>query len=194
MLALCIVGGIVAGGVAFLVIGFVLAVAGDESFTEDLVRWWIGISGGVAAATLAGVRLWQERVRDDPRTASRSRAGTVVAASTLIALAAFCLWSVNALGRSPVNLEAPRITGVARVGKTLHVSPGRWDPKGGAPLDYIVKWYSCKGDTCQSYETDDKFSYDVTREDVGARISVLVIALGDLNATAESGDTPIVRP
>lgn len=96
--------------------------------------------------------------------------------------------TVDSGAPAPVNKVAPRITGSAKVGKTLTADPGKWEPadvelayqwlRGGAPIE---------GATAKTYR--------VTTADVGTALSVQVTATqaGNVNAGVAVSEPVVVK-
>jgi WD40-like Beta Propeller Repeat len=178
--------------VAWLVIA---AIAGDESFTEGAVR-----GGIVATAVIAGVAIlivaarWVNRARKlaPGERSRRLRVGGLTAVVVLGLIGAGAGALLRVVGHGPVSLARPTIRGTARVGETLTASPGQWNPRGNSQLEFEYFWYRCRGEDCVELAADGK-SYRLEQADMGARISVSVLAFGDLNATADSAQTSAIR-
>jgi hypothetical protein len=86
------------------------------------------------------------------------------------------------------------VSGTPRVGQTLHANPGRWDARGADSLDFDYSWFRCRGQDCTEFNsTTPEDEYALDRDDVGARISVTVIAHGDLNELVDSKPTAVIR-
>jgi hypothetical protein len=193
-LALRVVGAAGIGLGIFVAGAFTLVILGDVEYTEGFVDGWFGLTAAAfAVALVLLVREWQRDLRRHATFAPLARTGTVVVAVLVPVAAVAAFVGTQATGRSPVDLVAPRISGVARVGNLVRVSPGRWDPRGAKRLSFLIKWSSCRGGTCKTFETEG-LGYRLTQNDVGARISAQVIAQGDLNSVADTGETAVVRP
>ena len=86
----------------------------------------------------------------------------------------------------PVNVGAPTIGGVARVGQTLVATAGEWEPPG---TSYGYRWLRCGADgaTCVQLggadATDGNNAYTPTSGDLGSRIRVVVTATNAAGAT-----------
>ena len=79
--------------------------------------------------------------------------------------------SIRAL--RPASRAAPTITGSARVGRVLHVQPGRWS--GSAPFSFRYQWLRCAA-KCRGIRGATRASYRVRAGDAGRRIRVRVRA------------------
>jgi len=75
----------------------------------------------------------------------------------------------------PVALAAPRISGSARTGRTLHARLGVW---AGAPTSLQVRWQRCdrRGRGCRAIAGASGASYRLGAADVGHRLRVQVTA------------------
>jgi hypothetical protein len=149
-----------------------VAIAGDESFTEGAI--FVAIQWG-------------------RRAGSRWTAAALAAAAGLALVGGGAAALVERLGHSPVNLSPPRIVGTPRVGQTLTVLPGRWNPRRSKPLEFENSWFRCRGGKCVDLFASGR-NYRVRAGDVGARLLSSVLAVGDLNATVDSPETEVVRP
>jgi hypothetical protein len=167
---------------------FLAAIAGDESFTEDVIH-----GGVVATAVVAGVGILVVAIGWGRRAGSRWTAAALAAAAGLALVGGGAAAVVDFVGHSPVNLSPPRIVGTPRVGKTLTVLPGRWDPRRSEPLEFEYSWFRCRGGKCVDLFVSGR-NYRVRAGDVGARLLSSVLAVGDLNATVDSPATEVVRP
>lgn len=96
-----------------------------------------------------------------------------------------------------VNRAEPTITGVARLGRTLHANPGRWT---GTPrLEFGFVWLRCTRGTCRAIPRAMRPTYRVRRADIGKRLRVRVSArssrsLAGASSSRVSPATPTVRP
>jgi hypothetical protein len=173
-----------------------VGISGDESFTDGVIR-----GGVVTTAVIAGVAIlivvyrWSLGVPDLPRAdrSRRSIAGVLSALGALGVVGAGAGVVLSVVGHGPVNLAPPTITGTPRVGETLIASPGRWNPRRKDKLEFEYFWLRCRGQDCVELSIDRK-RYRLAPEDVGDRISVSVLALGDLNTMADSKPTRVIRP
>ncbi len=195
-----IAGRLVLTGLLFPLLFFgwvVLAgISGDESFTDGVIR-----GGVVGTALLAGAAVvivaarWSSRVRVLPQ-AERSRrlmpgGLTALGVLGLIGVGAGVL--LHVVGHGPLNLSPPTITGTPRFGETLTASPGRWNPRRKGKLDFEYFWFRCRGEDCDEFDSDSP-RYRLDRDDIGTRISVSVLAIGNLNAMADSAPTTVIQP
>src|ERR1044072_702744 len=76
---------------------------------------------------------------------------------------------------APANVNAPVISGTARVGQTLSVSPGTWS---GKSLQYSYSWLGCdsSGAACSSLSGQTAPTLALTSAYVGRTIRAVVIA------------------
>jgi hypothetical protein len=167
---------------------FLAAIAGDESFTEDVIH-----GGIVGTAVVAGAGILFVAIRWGIRAGSRWVAAVVATSAGLALVGAAAAALLDFVGHSPLNLSPPRIVGTARVGETLTVLPGRWDPRRSEPLEFEYSWFRCRGGNCVDLFASGR-RYRVRAADVGARLSSSVLAIGDLNASVDSQETEVVRP
>src|SRR5262245_4639314 len=72
----------------------------------------------------------------------------------------------------PVNTTAPSISGTTTKGQTLTASPGSWN---GRPDSYTYQWNRCVSG-CSPIASANGTAYTVTDNDVGATVSVTVVA------------------
>src|SRR5258708_16801267 len=79
---------------------------------------------------------------------------------------------------TPVNSEAPVISGPAETGQTLTVSNGSWS--GTGPLTYAYQWQSCTAASgeCEAIAGATAQSYTLTVGERGTTLRVLVTASG----------------
>jgi hypothetical protein len=92
------------------------------------------------------------------------------------------------VGRGSLQAPAPRITGDARVGKTLHVFKGDWGPQPEFSYRWLVNGRPAEG-------RGTGIAYKVRPQDRGRRITVEVIGRldGYESAARRSASTPRVR-
>ena len=101
-----------------------------------------------------------------------NRAGNTMASSALSV-------AVSAAPKPPENTVAPVLSGDAKQGATLTISPGTWT--GDNPLNYTYQWQRCKSDTAP-YECArigdpvTETTRQLTAADGGKFIRVVVIA------------------
>lgn len=89
-------------------------------------------------------------------------------------------------GRRPRNISPPRLSGSAREGALLVVSPGSW--AGTKPIRVTYRWQRCnaEGMDCVDVVGQGAQSYLLSAADIGTRIRVIVTArnwLGERSAT-----------
>ncbi|GAA1948000.1 S8 family serine peptidase [Microbacterium aquimaris] len=87
--------------------------------------------------------------------------------------------SVDAGAAAPEAVVLPEITGTTKVGRTLEVTPGEWEP---AEVDLAYQWQRDGAPIDGATST----TYTVTRDDVGTTLSVRVTATAAGNANAGS--------
>jgi hypothetical protein len=77
---------------------------------------------------------------------------------------------------TPAAIEAPRISGHARVGRYLSASTGRWS---GPPTAYRFQWLRCdaRGGSCVRIRHAARSTYRITRRDGRHRLRVRVTAV-----------------
>jgi hypothetical protein len=79
---------------------------------------------------------------------------------------------------APVNVVAPAApTGEARVGRTLHASPGQWD--GDTPMTFTYQWsrYDASGANGAEIPGANDVDYTLVSADAGKRLGYRVTAL-----------------
>lgn len=81
-----------------------------------------------------------------------------------------------AAGDPPLNLAAPIVSGVPRVGKVLSTTNGSWTPIGG--LTYAYQWQNCSP-TCVDIVGATSSTYTLAAGDLGDTINVRVIATNE---------------
>jgi subtilisin family serine protease len=94
---------------------------------------------------------------------------------------------------APVNVEPPRLRGRARVGRTLRVVPGTWQP---APLRFAYQWQRCTrtGAQCRTIAHARLSGYRLRRIDRGQRMRAVVIAVAARGTGhATTGMSSLVR-
>jgi hypothetical protein len=178
---------------------FFAAIGGDESFTDGVVHGGI-IGAGIVGAipVVLALRRWGKVVRASAPvgedTSSHRLAGTLLTLGALATIVVGVVALSRYFGHAPRNLALPTVSGTPRVGQTLHATPGRWDARGADSLDFDYSWFRCRGQDCTEFNsTTPEDEYVLDTDDVGARISVTVIAHGDLNELADSKPTAVIR-
>ena len=81
-----------------------------------------------------------------------------------------------AAGDPPLNLAAPIVTGVPRIGKVLTTTNGSWTPLAG--LAFTYQWQNCSP-TCVSIAGATNATYTLAAGDLGDTIQVRVFATND---------------
>ena len=112
----------------------------------------------------------------------------------LVAVGAAAGWaSAPLLTGAPKVVVAPSLRGIALVGQTLTASPGRWT--GTGPIAYAYAWQRCSAQAggCLPIEGAAGQGYQLSAEDAGASVRVLVTASNAAGSTsAPSGATAVV--
>jgi hypothetical protein len=77
--------------------------------------------------------------------------------------------------RKPALIKAPRLSGVAKVGKRLSVTTGTWKY---SPTRYVYRWYRCtsRGTSCKQIARAKRSSYRLTSADTGHKLKATVRA------------------
>ena len=122
---------------------------------------------------------------------SWSDAGT--RAHTIVTPAAPATYTASFIA-PPVNVSAPTITGVARAGSTLTADDGRWT--GTNVIVFSRRWQRCEraGDQCVDIPGATLRTYELTEDDFGSSIRVVVTATNVVGAdTATSEPTDRVK-
>ncbi|HEY2141022.1 MAG TPA: hypothetical protein VGG98_03050, partial [Solirubrobacteraceae bacterium] len=100
-----------------------------------------------------------------------------------------------AYASAPVNLSPPKISGIAKRGRTLKASHGSWT---NAPTFYSYKWKRCSrsGANCSPIHGATAQGYKLTAADVGHAIRVQVVAFnpGGSSKPATSAHTAVIKP
>ncbi len=105
--------------------------------------------------------------------------------------------STTKLEFQPKNLTAPKVTGSARVDRSIKASVGKWSAyDGDATITYVYQWFAClnevdeasatapaAGAGCEDIADGDEATYVVTEADQGSYLLVRVTASND------NGDT-----
>jgi hypothetical protein len=88
---------------------------------------------------------------------------------------------------APTNSDPPTITGVAQAGSTLTASPGTWT---GSPdtFSFAYQWNRCTPDCVAT--SDTTASYLLTGEDVGATLTLTVVASNSTGSSAPVTSAP----
>lgn len=86
---------------------------------------------------------------------------------------------------APQNTVAPKLSGTAKQGSTLTISPGTWT--GSTPITYQYEWQRCdsKGNNCTRFAIGTDTTYTLVSGDVGNRIQVLVDAKNSAGTTSK---------
>lgn len=100
-----------------------------------------------------------------------------------------------AYASKPVNVSKPKISGVARRGRTLKASRGSWK---NTPTSYRYQWKRCNrsGAGCTRIHGATGKTHKLTASDVGHTIRVQVIAsnAGGSSRPAVSAHTAVIKP
>lgn len=94
---------------------------------------------------------------------------------------------------APVNTSPPTISGTARDGSVLTVSPGEW--RGAEPISFRYQWLRCRagGGGCARIPGATAKSRTVTSADVGHTLRVRVTATNTGgSSTVLSGPSPVI--
>jgi subtilisin family serine protease len=94
---------------------------------------------------------------------------------------------------APSNVKRPRVLGRARVGRTLRVVPGVWNP---APERFAYQWRRCRrnGEGCRTIRGARGRSYRLRPRDRGRRLRAVVIAVNSAGAVrAVTAASAVVR-
>lgn len=94
---------------------------------------------------------------------------------------------------APTNVSLPTIDGIPELGETLTATIGRW--QGTLPIDYAYLWERCDpyGLECSVIPDATSDTYELTADDVGSTIDVVVTATNRIGTTsATSLPTPVV--
>jgi hypothetical protein len=118
------------------------------------------------------------------------------------------VWAVNAAGHGaaytaqtaavvgastvPVNTVLPTVSGTAKVGRVLTVSPGSWSPVAGS---YQYTWQRCASGVCSGISGAWAASYTAQSADLGKALRVLVWAVNAAgHGAATTSQTAAVIP
>jgi len=146
---------------------------------------------GATSVTFGGFAAKFEVVSDDELVATvptRARSGSVVV-RTAIAKAK----SSAAFAILPSVAAAPRITGVARAGRILAATTGRW--YGDPAKRYSYAWERCntRGASCTAIPRARRSRLTLGKGSVGSRVRVIVtVTTVAGSASAQSAATPVV--
>jgi hypothetical protein len=94
----------------------------------------------------------------------------------------------------PRNTTGPAISGDARVGQTLRVSPGGWS--GTQPMTFSYQWFRCSArlSDCAAIRAATNATFALTSVDVGKRLLALVTARNSAGAANARASTETVAP
>lgn len=98
-----------------------------------------------------------------------------------------------AAATAPSNVKRPRLLGRARVGRTLRVAPGIWNP---APQRFAYQWRRCRrdGSGCRTIRGARGRSYRLKLKDRGRRLRAVVVGVNaGGSARAITGASAVVR-
>jgi hypothetical protein len=130
----------------------------------------------------------EDRVRLTPEDVGRRMLLEVVAtnaAGSASALAPTFSGVVEPAPSPPQVLDAPAISGAARVGETLSATPGRW---AGDPTGFAYRWHVCAGAACRTASEGTTLRLD--GGDTG-RIVLLVVTATNAAGSTEAAAPPI---
>lgn len=121
------------------------------------------------------------------RGRSAAVAGTGLVLSLLLASLAFLSTGGSAATGTPKNTSLPTISGKAVAGQTLTADQGKWD--GTTPITYTYQWQRCPaGGTCVDVKNATKQSYELTSDDVGNTVKVVVTAKNTAGSATAASD------
>lgn len=123
---------------------------------------------------------------------TRGFAAACFAVVMMVALLVFVAAPSAAIQIAPVSVEAPTITGMARVGQTLTAQNGTWE---NSPTSFRYRWLRCdaNGGSCLFITAQSK-TYPVVQADAGHTLRVRVTAANADGATSvRSEPTAIVQ-
>jgi hypothetical protein len=100
----------------------------------------------------------------------------------------------GATAAAPQNTSPPTISGDAREGQPLTVSPGTWS--GTTPITFTYQWFRCGAnlDNCAAIAGATNNSYTVQPADVGKRLLVQVTATNSEGSGNAQASTGVVAP
>jgi hypothetical protein len=92
---------------------------------------------------------------------------------------------------TPLNLEAPAISGTPLIGQTLEATPGAW--VGTGPFTYEYQWRDCNlANECNNISGANESHYTAGLTDLGDNLDVVVTAKGAIgSAVAVSEETSL---
>jgi hypothetical protein len=92
----------------------------------------------------------------------------------------------------PKNTTKPAISGAARDGETLRVSPGTWS--GTQPMTFSYQWYRCTAQlsNCAQIAGATQNEFKLTTTDVGKRLIVTVLAKNSAGGGNARASTDVV--
>jgi hypothetical protein len=87
---------------------------------------------------------------------------------------------------APTSTVAPEVTGVPRVGQTLHAGHGDWN--GTTPLTYVYQWQRCAADgtACADVAGQTTSAYPLTSDDLDHAVRVVVSATNAAGTAARA--------
>lgn len=150
---------------------------------------------GAACADIAGATL--RRLIVPPEAAGGTLRVSVTATSGGQSVTAVSLPSSVVLSSTPVNTVLPVVSGRAGVGGRLRATKGIWTRVGG--VSYSYQWQRCDptGAACVDLPGEVDKRFDVSAEDVGQTLRVIVTVTSRRYQTAgsaTSAPTAIISP
>ncbi len=88
----------------------------------------------------------------------------------------------------PVNVTVPVVSGTEQDGETLSATDGTWT--GTDPISYSYQWQRCDSDgsNCADVAGETNATYDLTGDDVGHAIVVVVTATNVAGSASAASD------
>jgi hypothetical protein len=92
----------------------------------------------------------------------------------------------------PKNTSKPAISGAARDGQTLRVSPGTWS--GTQPMTFSYQWYRCSAQlsNCSAIQGATSQDFKLTTTDIGKRLIATVMAANSAGGGSARASTEVV--
>lgn len=171
--------------------------------TSGLTASWDGAAGRLTFSGAGSVASYQAalravRYRFTPVGAAPARTVTFRATDADGTLGLGATRAIVIALRAPVNVAAPTLSGAARESRALTADPGRWT--GSAPLALSYRWQRCAADGggCADVEGATGEKRELTAQDVGARLRVVVsggnAAGGPVAASSEPSAVVVRTP
>jgi hypothetical protein len=101
----------------------------------------------------------------------------------------------SVVARTPAVITLPKLSGVAKVGKSLFLAKGTWDY---SPTRYVYKWLRCtsRGKRCRAIAGARRASYRLTSADAGHKLRATVTAsnaAGSVTARTSNASTTVKK-